>query len=59
MWTTALAAIALLPLSLFFAGTGSDADRGGLTPPIAVGGGAEVDDGGTGIDRRQTMMLLS
>ncbi len=30
----------------------------GLTPSIAVGGGAEAYDGGTAIDQQQTMTLL-
>ena len=40
------------------ADTGGGADRGGLTHSIAVGGGAEADDGGTAIDQRHTMTLL-
>ena len=43
-------AMALEPLSLLFAGTGGAANPGGLTHSIAVGGGAEADDGSTAID---------
>ncbi len=44
---TAPRATAMLPLSLLFASTGGGADRGGLTPSIAMGE-RRLDDKGKG-----------